>query len=147
MIPETIDQLAKKLADSPILRASSLPDMAAINAASQEIGVPFPPEYREFLLTFGGAIVGPFPIFGLRPVEAMGSEWSVVAVTQRYRDDGVPGCEAWIVFSEDHAGNPVGMDSSGAVWIHDHDFGGIARLAQSFEEYIRVQCLKLPATL
>ncbi len=66
---------------------------------------------------FGGAMVGPYPIFGLRPVEVMGdNHWSVVDVTRRYRIDGVAGTEDWVVFSEDHAGNPVvGQRVSGLV--------------------------------
>jgi len=89
-------------------------------------------------------MVGPYPIFGLRPVEVMGDDhWSVIDVTKRYRKGGVPGSEAWVVVSEDHAGNPVGMDANGAIWIYDHDFGGLTGLAPSFEEYLRTQCLTM----
>jgi hypothetical protein len=35
------------------------------------------------------------------------------------------------------------MDKDGTIWIHDHDFGGLSQLASSFEEYVRVHCLKL----
>lgn len=144
MTNETIECLRAELAESPILRAVSLPTSEEIDAASLALGVPFVGDYREFLLMFGGAMVGPYPIFGLRPVEVMGNDhWSVVDVTKHYRNDGVPGTKDWVVFSEDHAGNPVGMDEKGAVWIHDHDFGGISNLASSFEEYVREQCLKL----
>lgn len=77
--------------------------------------------------------------------EVMGTRhWSVVEVTRHYRPIGVPGTDAWAVISEDHAGNPVGMDKDGAIWIHDHEFGGISPLANGFEEYVRVQCLRLP---
>ena len=145
MMNDTIENLRAKLGESPILCAESVPNMDEIESASEALGVPFATDYREFLLVFGAAMVGPYPIFGLRPVEVMGDdEWSVVDMTQRYRNDGVPGSDAWVVFSEDHAGNPIGMDASGKVWIHDHDFGGVMELAASFEEYIRNQCLKLP---
>jgi len=143
---ETIQCLQGKLAESPILHAESLPTDGEIDHASERLGVPFVADYRQFLLLFGGAMVGPYPIFGLRPVEAMGSEWSVVDVTTRYRNDSVPGCDEWVVFSEDHSGNPIGMDPKGVVWIYDHDFGGIALLASGFEEYVRVQCLGLNAS-
>jgi len=93
----------------------------------------------------GGGMVGPYPIFGLRPVDVMGTDqWSVVDVTRHYRSDGVPGVDKWAVISEDHAGNPIGMDGEGVIWIHDHDFGGVSTIARTFEEYVRVHCLKLP---
>ena len=89
-------------------------------------------------------MVGAYPIFGLRPVSVMGRDrWSVVDITHQYRENNVPGCDAWVIISEDHAGNPVGMARDGVVWIHDHDFGGISQLAKTFEEYVRVQCLGL----
>lgn len=144
MTNDTLERLRAKLAESPVLRADSLPSSEEIDHASHELGVPFGTDYREFLLMFGGAMIGPYPIFGLRPVEVMGDDhWSVVDVTRQYRNDGVPGSEAWVVISEDHSGNPVGMDSDGAIWIHDHDCGGIAPLAKDFEEYVRKQCLNL----
>ena len=145
MRPDTIDRLDAQFAEFPMMRANDAPSKAEIAQAEQQTGVPFDEDYREFLLRYGGGIVGPYPIFGLRPVEVMGSNhWSVVDVTRHYRSCGVPGVERWVVISEDHAGNPVGMDAEGAIWIHDHDFGGISALAESFEEYLRGRCLKLP---
>jgi len=143
MTSDTIAGLEAKLAQSPILRAKSTPSAEEVEKASQEIGLAFAADYQEFILMFGGAMVGSFPIFGLRPVEVMGEVWSVIDVTKRYRDDGVPGCASWVVFSEDQAGNPIGMDEDGKVWICDHDFGGVAELAPSFEDYIRRQCLDI----
>jgi hypothetical protein len=145
MKPETIDRLDAEFAEFPILRANGTPSKAEIALAEQQIGVPFDEDYREFLLRYGGGMVGPYPIFGLRPVDVMGTDhWSVLDVTRHYHSDGVLGVEQWVVISEDHAGNPVGMDAEGAIWIHDHDFGGISAIAGSFEEYIRDRCLKVP---
>ena len=145
MTDDTIRRLDKEFAEFTILRAEDVPSDAEIDRAETEIGVPFPVDYREFLRRYGGAMVGPYPIFGLRPAEVMGVDcWSAVAMTRWYRDDGVPGTEACVVISHDHAGNPIGIDRLGAVWIHDHDFGGPAPLAADFEEYLRTRCLKLP---
>ena len=145
MRPDTIDRLDAEFAEFPIMRASDVPSKAEIAQAEQQIGVPFDEDYREFLRRYGGGMVGPYPIFGLRPVEVMGANhWSVLDVTRHHRSDGVPGVGRWAVISEDHAGNPVGMDAEGAIWTHDHDFGGISAIAGSFEEYIRDRCLKLP---
>jgi hypothetical protein len=145
MTSHTIERLDAGFAEFPVTRANDAPSNAEIDQAEQQIGVPFDEDYREFLLRYGGGMVGPYPIFGLRPVEVMGnSHWSVLDVTRHYRSHGVPGVERWVVISEDHAGNPVGMDADGAIWIHDHDFGGISAIAESFEEYLRGRCLKLP---
>ena len=141
---DTWDQLERKLADAPIMRASDRPSEEEVDAASKEIGIPFPQDYREFLLRYGGAMVGPYPVFGLRAVPVMEDDrWSVVDVTRQVRSWGLEGVSNWIVFSEDHAGNPIGMDADGKVWIYDHDFGGVSELAGSFEEYIREHCLEL----
>ena len=89
-------------------------------------------------------MVGPYPIFGLRPAEVMDDElWSVMTVTERFRGMGVAEVSSWYIISEDHSGNPVGVDADGKVWIYDHDFGGVTELAASFEDYIRTQCLEL----
>lgn len=67
MMNETIERLSVELTESPVLRAESLPTIDEINHASQELGVPFDADYFEFLLKFGGAMVGPYPIFGYAP--------------------------------------------------------------------------------
>ena len=145
MNKDTVDRLDQMFAESPLIRAGDAPAKDEVNAAAHEIGLPFPEGYREFLLRYGGAMVGPYPVFGLRPSDVMEDDrWSVVDVTSEVRSSGLDGVSNWIVFSEDHAGNPVGMDGDGKVWIFDHDFGGVTELAASFEEYIRIQCLKLP---
>lgn len=146
MNADTIHRLSVKLSESPIIRADSLPSEAEVDDASNEIGVPFSADFRGFLLEYGAAMVGPHPIFGLRPVEVMGDDsWSVVAMTKRFRDEGIPAASQWIIISSDHAGNPVGMDRDGLIWIYDHDCGGVSPLSKSFEEYLRVRCLGLDA--
>ncbi len=92
-------------------------------------------------------MVGAYPIYGLRPVAVMGDDsWSVVAMTKQFREENVPEAKGWVIISSDHAGNPVGMDRDGAIWIHDHDFGGVTRVASTFEEYLLVRCLGLKNT-
>jgi SMI1-KNR4 cell-wall len=142
---DTIDRLDAEFAEFPIMRARNAPSEAELTEAEGQIGRPFEENYREFLLRYDAAMVGPYPIFGLRPVEVMGTDrWSVVDVTRHYGSLGIPGAGQWVIVSEDQAGNPVGIDAEGTVWIHDHDFGGVARLAGSFEKYVRGVCLKLP---
>tara|TARA_R110002111_G_scaffold18931_1_gene46164 strand:+ start:14157 stop:14609 length:453 start_codon:yes stop_codon:yes gene_type:complete len=148
MKSDTITLLDSMFVESSIMRAKDVPSVDEVDAASLQIGVPFPSDYRGFILRYGGAIVGVYPIFGLRSCEVMEDDrWSVVTITYDYRDDlrsaGVDCATEWVVFSEDHSGNPVGMDRDGKVWIYDHDFDGLTELASSFEEYTRTHCLKL----
>ena len=144
MTPDTIAKLDQMFIECPIMRAKHIPTVEEVDAASQVVGVPFSDDYREFLLRYGGAMVGPYPIYGLREVEVMeGGRWSVIEVTKEVRQLGVPEFADWFIFSEDHAGNPIGIDINGTVWIYDHDFGEIAELVSDFEAYIRKQCFKI----
>jgi hypothetical protein len=70
-------------------------------------------------------------------------EGSALEVTDRYRRQGWRGVEDWLIISMDHAGNPIGLTRDGKIWISDHDFGQVTVIANSFEDYLRKQCLKL----
>jgi hypothetical protein len=143
MRQDTIKALENMLSDAPIMRADGVPSDMEIAEASNRLGIAFPITYIEFLRSFGGAMVGPYPVFGLRPVEVLENErWSVVDVTEATRVS-LDVAKAWVVFSEDHSGNPIGFDASGVVEIYDYDFGGISRIADDFEGYLRSQCLKI----
>jgi len=143
MTKETIERLKRELSVSPIMAAKSCPTPVEIKEASRTLGVAFSSDFIDFLTHIGGAMAGAYPLFGLRPVEVMEDHrWSVVQVTKEYRNQ-LEEVADWVIFSEDHAGNPIGFDSSGVVWIHDHDFGGVSKIAEDVESYIRRRCLKL----
>jgi hypothetical protein len=139
---QLISELDRMFAEFPTMRANEVPQPIEIDAAAEALGVRFPDSYRDFLLRYGGAIVGPYPIYGLRPVETMGAWWSVKTVTEDFRSQGVNALLNWVIFSGDHAGNPIGFDAQGEVWIYDHDFGGVTALHPDFESYLRDTCLK-----
>ena len=144
MMNDTTARLNERFEESPIMRANDSPSDEEIDHAAQGLGVAFDSDYREFVKQYGGAMVGPYPIFGLRPVEVMDDDlWSVVKVTKRYRKMAIAEIAQWYVVSEDHSGNPVGIDAEGNVWIYDHDFGGPSIIASSFEAYLRKMCLGL----
>lgn len=135
------DALDRAFAEFPILRAEPVPN-EEIDAAGQALGVQFDPDYREFVRRYGGAIVGPYPIYGLRQAEPMDdSLWSVMVVTMHYRTEGWPGTDEWYIVSTDHAGNPIGMDREGVVRTYDHDARGVFKLADNFENYL-LECLR-----
>ena len=139
----TLDALEKMFQESPVMCAGGV-DRTEVDTLENQIGFQLPPDYREFLEKFGGAIVGPFRVYGLRASEAMGDdESSAMKVTERFRADGWSGTDKWLVVSMDHSGNPVGLDRDGKIWISDHDTGALQTLASSFEEYLRKWCLKL----
>jgi hypothetical protein len=143
MREDTWNALETMFARFPIMRTESV-DVWEVDAASHKLGIPFASDYRDFVQRYGGAIVGPYPIFGVRRAEPMGrNEGSAVVVTRRFRQKRWPGTEAWVVFSIDHAGNPIGLDRGGRVWISDHDAGVLEVIANTFEEYLRKRCLKL----
>src|SRR2546428_5537635 len=121
MREETWNAIEPMFARFLFMRADGV-DISEIDAASQELGIPFAGDYREFVHRYGGAIVGPYPIFGLRRADPMAmNEGSVLEVTRRFQEKRWPGTESRVVFSIDHAGNPVGLDSDGKVWLSDHD--------------------------
>jgi hypothetical protein len=95
------------------------------------------------LLRYGAGIVGPYPIFGVRPVEDMGDEWSVVELNRRFREERWPGMGSSLVVSVEHAGNPLVVDETGRVLVLDHDLGGVSLVAHSFEDFLTRRCLKL----
>jgi hypothetical protein len=129
--------------ESPVMCAGGV-DRIEVDTLQNQIGFELPPDYREFLEKFGGAIVGPYSVYGLRASEAMGDdESSAMKVTERFRADGWLGTDRWLVVSMDHSGNPVGLDRDGKIWISDHDAGGLQILASSFEDYLRKWCLKI----
>lgn len=132
--------LDKKFSQFPILRGEEVPDNE-IDVAGELLGVVIPSDYRDFVRRYGSAIVGPLPIFGLRPLEAMGDRWSVVDVNTRYRSQEWRGVEEWLIISADHSGNPIGINRDGSVQVSDHDYGSIETLAGGFEEFLLKHCL------
>jgi hypothetical protein len=140
---ETWEALDQMFREYPILRAESV-GFDEIVTAERKLGVPIPDDYKEFIHRYGGAIVGPFRIFGLPKAEPMGNgEGSFLKITEAFRQQGWPGVEKWAVISMDHSGNPIGLDADGKIWISDHDAGAVQVIANTFESYLRNQCLKL----
>lgn len=125
------------------LWAEPVPD-SEVKKLEEYVGFALPEDYKGFVVLFGGAIVGPYSIFGLRSAEAMGTdEASAIVITERFRQKRWPGTEEWLVVSMDQAGNPVGIDLEGRVWIADHDAGAVEVISGTFDEYLRRKCLKL----
>lgn len=144
MRDQTWQALEDFFSEYPVLKAEPVKS-AEVTAAERKIGIPLPEDYKEFIRRYGGAIVGPFSIFGLRHAEPMGDdESSFLEVTRRFREDHWPGTDKWVIISTDFDGNPVGLDAEGKVWISDHDVSAIQPLAPNFEAYLRKLCLELP---
>jgi hypothetical protein len=131
----------ERIAGRALTRASDVPSDGEISRAAQQLDCTFTDDYIAFLRRYGGATVGSLPIFGLRPVEVTGEPWSVVAATQIFRQEALPGTEDWYVISNDGYGNPIGIARDGRVMIVDHDAGGLSVLADSFEDFLLSHCL------
>lgn len=142
MKEDTLARLEEKFREFPRSRATGVP-VSEIEEASKELEFPFPSDYAEFLEKYGGAEVGAYPIFGLRKAPSMGNTYSVVEVTKEFRTAGIPGEPDWLIVSEDHAGNSIGIARDGKVYTFDHDFRQTLKIADSFEAYLRKECLDL----
>lgn len=127
-------RLERHFSKHPILVAEPV-DLTEITAAERRLRSRFDPDYVEFVRRFGGAMVGSLPILGLRCAEVMGTN-TVVDATEHFRTERWPGTDAWYVVSVDLAGNPIGIDGEGRVWLSDHDAGEIVERANSFADFV-----------
>lgn len=144
MKDETWQALEDLFSRTPILKAEGV-ESHEIADAEREVGLALAEDYKEFIRRYGGAIVGPFRVFGLRRAVPMGrNEASFVEVTRTFRQQHWPGVEKWAVISMDHAGNPIGIDEEGIIWVSDHEARAVQAIAANFEDYLRRQCLHLP---
>ncbi len=134
--------LDAEFAALPVLVAGPASD-AAIGEIEAYAGFPLPAAYQVFVSRYGGAIVGPYSVYGKGASPAMGSaEASVCDVTERFRTQGWQGTEHALVISTDHAGNPIMLNSQGEVKRFDHDSGVTEKLADNFESFVLAWCLK-----
>lgn len=134
------EQLEKQFERFPFMKAEAVSE-EEINSVEISLGLRFDYDYKKFVLKYGGAMVGAFPIYGLRQAGPMDDGlWSVFNVTMHYRNEGWPGVQEWYVISSDHSGNPIGIDMDGKVVSYDHDCSREINLASSFEDYL-VMCL------
>jgi SMI1/KNR4 family protein SUKH-1 len=141
MRKQTWQALDDLFSEMPLLKAQEIVAPAEVDVAEREIGIPLTEDYKEFIRRYGGAIVGPFPIYGLRRAEPMGDDKSsFLEVTTHFRQQRWPGVENWAIISTDHCGNAVGLDPEGKIWISDHDECAIQLLAPNFEAYVK-RCL------
>ncbi len=91
---------------------------------------PIPAEYRQFLGQCGGGPVGSEWIDGIDKLAATHAKF--------HREYGLSGWKNSTVFviGWDGAGNPIGVDATGAVVIEDHTFGGVHVRAPSFSAFL-----------
>ncbi len=108
--------------------------------------LPIDADYREFVLRYGGAIVGPHPIYGLRKpcfMGTVGGKATATELTLMFRETQWKGIDQWLIFSIDQGGNPIGFAADGAVWLSDQtNFGQVLQIASGFEDYLLKWCLK-----
>jgi hypothetical protein len=146
MNDETWKMIEERFVRWPRSKASAV-DAAEFDQTMREFGRAVDPDYREFVLRYGGGLVGPDPIYGLRKPETMGSlggARTAPELTKLFREKNWPGVEDWFIFSIDQGGNPVGFAKDGTVWLSDQlDFKQIVQLASNFEDYLLKWCLSV----
>jgi hypothetical protein len=105
------------------------------------------PDYREFVVRYGGGLIGSSPIYGLRKAEFMGTvggKSTAPEITNWFKVKRWPGVDQWLVFSIDLGGNPIGFNVDGRVWLSDQaDFKEVIEIASGFEDYLLKWCLKM----
>lgn len=143
MRQSTINALDGQFARYPFLRAKDGATQEEIRRCFGRLGAAFNDSYAEFLERYGSGMVGPFPVFGLKQAEGLGTAWNVEVLTHQFWEDRWAGASNWVIVSMDHGGNPFGLAADGAVWLSDHDFGEVVKVAESFEQFLRVVCLKM----
>jgi hypothetical protein len=141
-----IDLLNKGFEEFPSSKAEKVA-YDEIEQVFKNIGFNLPSSYKEFIHLYGGAMVGPYPVYGIRASKDMDEdEYSSIEVTQHYKKEGWfntvwsrPG--KYLVISMDHCGNPIALDEEGKVWIFDHDVRSTDLIANDFEEFLAKWCL------
>jgi cell wall assembly regulator SMI1 len=136
MNPNILKRLEDEKNDFPMLFGNPV-STKQIADAEMKLGISFCKDYSDFIELFGGAIVGPLPVFGLSKADEMSADfWSVLEVTLHYRRENWPGVEDWYVISIDHSGNPIGLDVNAKVIGYDHDTEDCFEVAPTFSDYI-----------
>ncbi len=104
-------------------KPASLEEVAAFEA---EFG-PIPDDYRWYLITCGGGVIGSEWVDDIRELRA----------TQRkFREEEWPVPDGFPI-GWDGSGNPMIIDrTSGRLLVPDHDFGGVHDLAPSFADLV-----------
>lgn len=126
----------------PVLVGEPVPENE-VHALEEFCGYDLPEAYTSFVREFGGAIVGSYPIYGLRRAHAMAkNETSAIEMTNYFKGQKWPGIEGWFVVSSNLSGSPIGLTRSGEIWVSDHEFGVIERISSTFEQFLEEHCLK-----
>lgn len=141
MSKNLLQRLDDEFSKSPSLVCGPV-SAAAVEKIQSYAGFRLPESYRIFVEAYGGAIVGPYSIYGSGASEAMGEyESSVIDMTERFRADNWPGTEGALVISMDHAGNAITLTDTGTIERFDHDYGIMEQRASDFEGFIVDWCL------
>lgn len=86
-----------------------------------------PPDYRWYLATCGGGVVGSEWVDDIRKLKA---------THKKFREEEWTMKEVFPI-GWDGGGNPMAIErSSGRLLVEDHDFGGIHELATSFAVFV-----------
>lgn len=125
--------------DVSILAAGAAP-RTELDKIEQCAAFDLPEDYREFVLRYGGAIVGSYEIAGFGQSEAM-SNASPISLTERFRSDNWPGVLFGLVISMDGSGNPICIMRDGAIVSFDHNVGEFFLFGNTFRDFVLNCCL------
>ncbi|MEM0942229.1 MAG: SMI1/KNR4 family protein [Bacteroidota bacterium] len=106
-----------------------------IEFIEKSLSVKLTETHKDFLLKYGGSLVGDFAIYGMINSELMDEE-NIIELTESYKDDDLTLEPGQYVLSHDGSGNPIVQDPSGGILIFDHDIGDFNAIADSLEDLI-----------
>jgi hypothetical protein len=136
---ERLDALYKRHA----VAVSGPVDVSQISRLEEFARFALPSSYKSFVLLYGAADVGSYPIYGVGHAHVMAkNEGSAQEATVYFRKQNWPGIQNWLIISTNLSGSPIGLTPAGEVWISDHEFGVVERLAATFDLFLAEVCLR-----
>ena len=138
MNQDTINALREFFQENPILQGQPATP-TEVEQAEVQLNANFNSDYKQFIILFGGSMVGTYPVYGITNSEVM-EDRTVIDLTISFREGGWPGADHNYVFSIDQSGNAIMFDKKGAIISFDHDAGEEYTLATSFDDFI-LKCI------
>jgi hypothetical protein len=138
-VDEFRDLVGSKVRDHPkwfALESDPAASVEAVGQAEARLGVRFPSEFREFLISYGGGYFAFTNVFSVHH----GSEWNI---ERRNQDLGlIRDGDGYLVFSDPGTGDHYAFrvtekNCASEVWVYDHDEDSWAIAFGDLFEFLR----------
>lgn len=138
---EELDQMLETVCADEEMELETIFDMPADNQgnvakAETLLGIQFPEDFRHFLLKYGSGGMGSFTFMGIESAQADEHAFTLVLLTTKCREQGMPKNLAVIEHNGDYV-TCIDADNGSVVtwsWLGKQE---VSRIADSFEDYFR----------